>query len=33
VVQGLKLSSWAQEKIRLTNDELVGEREVVKDLL
>lgn len=33
VVQGLKLSKWAKEKIRLTNEELLSERAVVADLL
>lgn len=33
VVQGLKLSKWAKDKIRVTNEELLAEREVVKDLL
>ena len=33
IVQGLKLSDWAKGKIKVTNDELLGEREVVKDLL
>lgn len=33
VVQGLKLSDFAHEKIKITNDELLSEREVVKDLL
>ncbi len=33
VVQGLKLSKWAKDKIRVTNEELLAEREVVKELL
>lgn len=33
IVQGLHLSDWAQGKIKVTNDELLAEREVVKDLL
>ena len=33
VVQGLKLSDWAQGKVKVTTDELLAEREVVKDLL
>ena len=33
VVQGLQLSDWAKGKIKVTNDELLAEREVVKDLL
>jgi malate dehydrogenase len=33
VVEGIKLSSFAQAKVKLTTDELLQEREVVKDLL
>ncbi len=33
VVQGLELSDWAKGKVKATNDELLAEREVVKDLL
>ncbi len=33
VVEGLDLSSFAKEKIKLTTDELLGERSVVEDLL
>jgi malate dehydrogenase len=33
IVQGLKLSKWAQDKIRITNEELLSERAVVADLL
>ena len=33
IVDGLDLSSFAQEKIKLTTNELVEEREVVSDLL
>jgi malate dehydrogenase len=33
VVQGLKLSDFAKSKIKVSTDELLSEREVVKDLL
>jgi malate dehydrogenase len=33
VVEGIKLSSFAQAKIKITTDELLQERDVVKDLL
>lgn len=33
IVQGLDLSEFAKEKIKATEDELLSEREVVKDLL
>ena len=33
VVQGVTHSAFAQEKIAISNDELVGERETVADLL
>jgi malate dehydrogenase len=33
IVQGLELSDFAREQIKLTEDQLIEEREVVKDLL
>ena len=33
IVQGIELNNFAQEKIKITTDELLSEKEAVKDLL
>ena len=33
IVKNLEMSDFAKSKIKITNDELVGERDTVKDML
>jgi malate dehydrogenase len=33
IVQGLELNSYAQEKIKVTEKELISEREAIKDMV